>query len=102
LQILINPNQVSTGDDIDMTTTAIQKLFTPVQEGPLSLSHRVVMAPLTRSRSQQPGDIPSDLMVEYYGQRLPLNPYDRNTFYTFDAHGYTDYPFYSANGGAVV
>jgi N-ethylmaleimide reductase len=57
------------GDDTDMTTTATQKLFTPVQVGPLSLSHRVVMAPLTRSRSQQPGDIPSDLMVEYYGQR---------------------------------
>jgi N-ethylmaleimide reductase len=27
------------------------------------------MAPLTRMRSQQPGDIPNDLMVEYYGQR---------------------------------
>jgi N-ethylmaleimide reductase len=25
---------------------------------------------------------------------LPLNGYDRNTFYTFDARGYTDYPFY--------
>jgi N-ethylmaleimide reductase len=25
---------------------------------------------------------------------LPLNEYDRNTFYTFDARGYTDYPFY--------
>jgi N-ethylmaleimide reductase len=25
---------------------------------------------------------------------LPLNPYDRATFYTFDFHGYTDYPFY--------
>ncbi|MEH2066437.1 MAG: hypothetical protein V7K50_29925 [Nostoc sp.] len=24
---------------------------------------------------------------------LPLTAYDRNTFYTFDAHGYTDYPF---------
>src|SRR5260221_5487288 len=27
------------------------------------------MAPLTRSRSIQPGDIPSDLMLEYYTQR---------------------------------
>jgi 2,4-dienoyl-CoA reductase-like NADH-dependent reductase (Old Yellow Enzyme family) len=27
--------------------------------------------------------------------RLPLNPYDRKTFYGGDAHGYTDYPFYS-------
>ncbi|HJY51885.1 MAG TPA: hypothetical protein VJ349_25060, partial [Stellaceae bacterium] len=25
---------------------------------------------------------------------LPLNAYDRATFYTFDFHGYTDYPFY--------
>jgi N-ethylmaleimide reductase len=25
---------------------------------------------------------------------LPLTKYDRNTFYTFDAHGYTDYPAY--------
>jgi N-ethylmaleimide reductase len=25
---------------------------------------------------------------------LSLNPYDRDTFYTFDARGYTDYPFY--------
>jgi N-ethylmaleimide reductase len=23
----------------------------------------------------------------------PLNDYDRDTFYTFDAHGYIDYPF---------
>lgn len=26
---------------------------------------------------------------------LPLNPYDRSTFYGFDARGYTDYPAYS-------
>jgi N-ethylmaleimide reductase len=25
---------------------------------------------------------------------LPLNSYDRDTFYTFDARGYSDYPFY--------
>ena len=45
------------------------KLFTPVDFGPLHLKHRVVMAPLTRSRSIQPDSIPSDLMAEYYGQR---------------------------------
>ncbi|HEY4313247.1 MAG TPA: alkene reductase [Pirellulales bacterium] len=45
------------------------KLFTPIQVGPYTLLHRVVMAPLTRSRSQQPGDIPSELMLEYYRQR---------------------------------
>ena len=45
------------------------KLFSPVQIGPITLQHRVVMAPLTRSRSEQPGDIPGNLMLEYYTQR---------------------------------
>ena len=44
-------------------------LFSPVTIGPASLKHRVVMAPLTRSRSVQPGGVPGDLMVEYYSQR---------------------------------
>src|SRR6201981_767517 len=46
----------------------MSRLFTSTQIGPYRLSHRVVMAPLTRMRSD-PGDIPSDLMVEYYTQR---------------------------------
>ncbi|WFU69289.1 alkene reductase [Bradyrhizobium sp. CB2312] len=46
----------------------MSKLFTPTQVGPYRLSHRVAMAPLTRMRSD-PGDIPSELMVEYYKQR---------------------------------
>ncbi len=45
------------------------ELFTPVQLGAIKLKHRVVMAPLTRSRAEQPGDIPGDLMREYYTQR---------------------------------
>jgi N-ethylmaleimide reductase len=44
-------------------------LFTPLQVGRMLLKHRVVMAPLTRSRSIQPDSIPGDLMVEYYSQR---------------------------------
>ena len=52
-----------------MNTQAHRKLFSPVQIGPLALAHRVVMAPLTRLRSGQPGDVPGDLMVEYYTQR---------------------------------
>src|SRR5258707_4420764 len=54
---------------IIMTDPAARKLFAPIQIGPLALSHRVVMGPLTRSRSEQPGDIPGSLMVKYYGQR---------------------------------
>jgi hypothetical protein len=46
-----------------------QRFFTPVQVGPFTLTHRMVMAPLTRSRSEQPGDIAGDLMLEYYRQR---------------------------------
>lgn len=52
-----------------MNTLSTQKLFTPIQVGPMELEHRVVMAPLTRSRSVQPGEIPGDLMFEYYSQR---------------------------------
>ena len=46
----------------------MSNLFSPAEIGPYKFSHRVVMAPLTRMRSN-PGDIPSDLMVEYYTQR---------------------------------
>ena len=46
----------------------MSKLFSTTEVGPYRLSHRVVMAPLTRMRSD-PGDIPSALMVEYYTQR---------------------------------
>jgi N-ethylmaleimide reductase len=52
-----------------MKTVRADKLFTPIQVGPMELKHRVVMAPLTRSRSVQPGSIPGDLMLEYYSQR---------------------------------
>src|SRR6267143_224587 len=52
-----------------MKTLTTNKLFTPIQVGPMELKHRVVMGPLTRSRSVQPGNIPGDLMLEYYSQR---------------------------------
>jgi N-ethylmaleimide reductase len=35
----------------------------------MQLKHRVVMAPLTRSRSIQPDSVPGELMAEYYSQR---------------------------------
>jgi N-ethylmaleimide reductase len=52
-----------------MSTTTERKLFTPLEIGPMTLKHRVVMAPLTRNRSEQPGDIPGQMMLEYYTQR---------------------------------
>jgi N-ethylmaleimide reductase len=44
-------------------------LLKPLQLGPLTLENRVVMAPLTRMRATSPGDVPNDLMREYYMQR---------------------------------
>ncbi len=52
-----------------MNALASSKLFWPVRLGAVQLKHRVVMAPLTRLRSTQPGDVPNDLMAEYYSQR---------------------------------
>ena len=43
-------------------------LFSPVRLGALSLPHRVLMAPLTRSRAG-PGAVPHALHAEYYRQR---------------------------------
>ncbi|MEO0338936.1 MAG: alkene reductase [Bacteroidota bacterium] len=42
-------------------------LFEKTTLGNLALSNRIVMAPMTRSRAI--GNIPNDLMAEYYGQR---------------------------------
>jgi N-ethylmaleimide reductase len=44
-------------------------LFSPVSLGRYRLAHRVVLAPMTRLRSLQPGDAPSPMMVTFYGQR---------------------------------
>lgn len=42
-------------------------LFSPWQLGDITLKNRVVMAPMTRSRS--PGNTPDELVATYYGQR---------------------------------
>jgi N-ethylmaleimide reductase len=47
----------------------MSKLFSPIQIGAIDLSHRVVLAPLTRMRADLPGNVPNDLMAKYYGQR---------------------------------
>ena len=44
-------------------------LHYPFTLGDLQLPNRVLMGPLTRSRSKQPGDIPWDLNASYYAQR---------------------------------
>ena len=42
-------------------------LFDPIRLGDIPLANRIVMAPLTRNRA--PGQLPNDLMRDYYVQR---------------------------------
>lgn len=44
-----------------------EKLFEPFESKSLSLTNRIVMAPMTRTFS--PGNVPNDLNVEYYRKR---------------------------------
>ncbi|MEA3102839.1 alkene reductase [Caballeronia mineralivorans] len=64
------------------------KLLSPVNVGPLRLSHRVVHAPMTRLRSES-DDSPSAMMVEYYSQRAS----DGGLLITESAH-----PSYDSRG----
>ncbi|SOF00541.1 2,4-dienoyl-CoA reductase [Burkholderia sp. OK233] len=50
-------------------TSTTSPIFTPTVVSRLQLPHRVVMAPMTRSRSTQPGDVPNAVMARYYAQR---------------------------------
>ena len=43
------------------------KLFSPKKVGAVEVRNRVVMSPMTRSRAI--GNVPNDLMAEYYKQR---------------------------------
>jgi N-ethylmaleimide reductase len=46
-----------------------ERLFHPVKLGRYDLRHRMVMAPLTRSRARPPRNVPSPLNACYYAQR---------------------------------
>jgi N-ethylmaleimide reductase len=47
----------------------IDSLFSSINLGPYTLKNRIVMPPLTRSRSTVPGNIPNEVMATYYAQR---------------------------------
>jgi len=69
------------------------KLFTAVKVGPYEISHRVVLAPLTRMRAEA-GAIPGDLMVEYYAQRASKGGFmvGEATIAAPDGNGYLGAP----------
>ncbi len=47
----------------------MKTIFDPLKIGDLTLNNRFVMAPLTRMRSAQPGNILQELNAKYYAQR---------------------------------
>ncbi|CAM5242437.1 Alkene reductase OS=Streptomyces antimycoticus OX=68175 GN=SSPO_072240 PE=4 SV=1 [Streptomyces antimycoticus] len=49
-------------------TPRIPRLFEPARLGPLELSNRLVMAPMTRNRAAADG-VPEPIMATYYAQR---------------------------------
>ncbi len=44
-------------------------LLSPLSVGQLTLPHRIVMAPMSRARSSQPGDVPNAMNALHYAQR---------------------------------
>lgn len=68
-------------------------LFTPYKLGGVVLSNRVLMAPMTRSRTSQPGDVPNDLMAEYYSQRASAGIIiTEATYVSLEGKGYAKTP----------
>ncbi len=47
----------------------MKKIFEKTKLKSLDLQNRIVMAPMTRARTSQPGNIPNEMMATYYKQR---------------------------------
>jgi N-ethylmaleimide reductase len=54
---------------VDAQQVPKELLFQPARLGRYNPPHRIVMAPLTRSRARQPRNVPSALNACYYAQR---------------------------------
>ena len=68
------------------------KIFSPVALGDLQLANRVVMAPLTRSRSGADG-VPGELVAEYYAQRASTGLIvTEGTYPTQESRSYSGQP----------
>jgi len=72
---------------------ASTQLFRPLKVGAITVPNRVFMAPLTRLRSIEPGDIPTPMMAEYYRQRASAGLIiTEATQISFQAKGYAGAP----------
>ena len=72
---------------------AHDNLFAPIKMGTQTLKNRIFMAPLTRLRSIEPGDVPTALAAEYYSQRAGAGLIiTEATQVSFQAKGYAGAP----------
>ncbi|PUA82607.1 N-ethylmaleimide reductase [Nocardioides currus] len=68
-------------------------LFEPLTVGAVTARNRVLMAPLTRMRATVPGDVPNDLMRDYYVQRASAGlVISEGTQISPEGKGYMDTP----------
>jgi N-ethylmaleimide reductase len=76
----------------NMPFDALQSIWTPVKVGRMQLSHRLAMAPMTRSRAKADGT-PGELAAAYYAQRASLGLLiSEGTQPSADGQGYTTTP----------
>ena len=72
---------------------AHELLFEPIKMGTQTLKNRIIMAPLTRLRAVEPGDVPNALAGEYYSQRAGAGLIIAEaTQVSFQAKGYAGAP----------
>ncbi len=72
--------------------SSIINLFEPGAIGPMALSNRIVMAPMTRSRANEDA-VPSGMMVTYYEQRASAGLIiSEGTIVSGEATGYIKVP----------
>jgi N-ethylmaleimide reductase len=70
-----------------------QTLLTPYTLGDLELKNRMVMAPMTRSRSNNEGNVATSLTAEYYAQRATAGlQISEGTFISPKAVGFINVP----------
>ncbi|MFY3985911.1 N-ethylmaleimide reductase [Achromobacter xylosoxidans] len=68
-------------------------VLSPLKVGDITLANRVFLAPMTRLRSNEPGDAPTALMCKYYVQRASAGlVITEATQISFQAKGYAGAP----------
>lgn len=78
---------------LTMFPMTFPSLYSPLQVGAIQVPNRIFMAPMTRLRSVEPGDVPTALMGEYYSQRASAGLIiSEATQVSFQAKGYSGAP----------